>query len=144
MELKEYFDTRGGTGIFATTDPEGRVDMAVYAKPLVIDEATVAFVMRQRLSHQNLKQTMHAAYLFLESGPGYQGRRLYLTKIREEINATLAEAMRKQQPAIYPAGDDSNKFVVFFHVDRVRPLVGDFDPQEENQTGIGPGMSSDC
>jgi hypothetical protein len=33
--------------------------------------------------------------------------------------------MRKQQPAIYAEGDDSNKFVVIFQVDRVRPLVGD-------------------
>ncbi len=129
MTLKEYFESRQGTGIFATTDPEGRVDMAIYAKPLVIDESTLAFVMRQRLSHQNLKQTMHAAYLFLESGPGYKGKRLYLTKIREEINATLAEAIRERQPAIYPDGDDSSKFVVFFQVDRIRPLVGDFDSQ---------------
>jgi hypothetical protein len=123
--LKDYFESKQGTGIFATTDPEGRVDVAIYAKPLVIDETTVAFVMRQRLSHQNLKQTMHVAYMFLESGGGYEGKRLYLTKIREEINATLAEAMRKQQPDIFPEGDDSNKFIVIFHVDRVRPLVGD-------------------
>ena len=129
MGLKEYFESKSGTGIMATADPEGRVDMAVYAKPVVIDESTIAFVMRQRLSHQNLKQTLHAAYLFMESGAGYRGKRLYLTKIREEINVTLAEAMRKQQPAIYPDGDDSGKFVVFFHVDRVRPLVGDSVPE---------------
>jgi hypothetical protein len=125
MNLKDYFESKQGTGILATTDPEGRVDLAIYAKPLVIDETTLAFVMRQRLSHQNLKRTMHVAYMFLESGGGYEGKRLYLTKVREEINATLAEAMRKQQPAIFPEGDDSNKFVVIFHVDRVRPLVGD-------------------
>jgi hypothetical protein len=129
MNLKDYFESKQGTGIFATADPEGRVDVAIYAKPLVIDDTTVAFVMRQRLSHQNLKRTMHVAYMFLESGGGYEGKRLYLTKIREEINATLAEAMRKQQPEIFPEGDDSNKFVVIFHVDRVRPLVGD-NPNE--------------
>lgn len=125
MGLKDYFESKQGTGIFATADPEGRVDLAVYAKPLVIDETTLAFVMRQRLSHQNLKGTMHAAYLFMESGGGYEGKRLYLTKVREEINATLAAAMRKQQPEIFAEGDDSNKFIVIFHVDRVRPLVGD-------------------
>jgi hypothetical protein len=123
--LKAYFESKRGTGVLATSDPEGRVDVAVYAKPLVLDETTIALVMRQRLSHQNLKQTMHAAYLFLESGGGYEGKRLYLTKIREEINATVVDAMRKEQPEIYPEGDDSGKFVVLFHVDRVRPLVGD-------------------
>ncbi len=128
MGLKDYFESKKGTGVFATADPAGHVDMAIYAKPHVIDETTIAFVMRQRLSHQNLKDTMHAAYLFMESGPGYNGKRLYLTKIREEINATLAEAMRKKQPEIYSSRDDSGKFVVFFHVDHIRPLVGD-EPQ---------------
>jgi len=125
MGLKEYFESRKGTGVFATTDPEGRVDMAIYAKPTVIDDTTIVFVMRQRLSHQNLRQTLHAAYLFIESGNEYQGKRLYLTQLREEINNTLAESIRKKQPEIYSSSDDSSKFVVFFHVDRVRPLVGD-------------------
>ena len=33
-------------------------------------------------------------------------------------------------PVIYPAGDDSSKFVVFFHVEKTRPLVGDFPHPE--------------
>ncbi|MBN1818825.1 MAG: pyridoxamine 5'-phosphate oxidase family protein [Sedimentisphaerales bacterium] len=130
MEPADYFEKAKGTGVLGTVDSEGHVDMAIYAKPHVVDPTTVAFVMRQRLSHQNLKSTMHAAYLFIEDGPGYKGCRLYLTKLREEINASLAAAIREKQPAIYPEADDSNKYVVIFKVDRIRPLIGDEPPCE--------------
>lgn len=132
MDLANYFATHDGIGVLATSNADGWVDAALYAKPHVVDQTTVAFVMKERLSHRNLKSNLHAAYLFMEHGSGYNGLRVYLTLLREEINRTLVEALRTKQPVIYPAGDDSNKFVVFFHVERVRPLIGDFpSPQSE-------------
>ncbi len=125
MTLSNYFETVSGTGIFATCDPGHQVDMAIYSKPHVIDDSTVAFVMKERLSHQNLRSNIQAAYMFIEDKPGYKGLRMYLTMIREEKNQTLVEAIRKKQPCIYPAEDNSDKFLVFFNVDRIRPLVGD-------------------
>lgn len=130
MDLKKYFAEHEGLGVLATSSEQGWVDTALYARPYVVDESTVAFVMKERLSHQNLKSNIHASYLFIENPLGYQGLRLYLTLIREEINQSLAAILRQQQPVIYPAGDDSNKYVVFFRVDCVRPLVGDDPPQE--------------
>ena len=125
MSLSGYFEKVQGLGILATADSDGIVDLAVYAKPYVIDETTVVFVMQERLTHQNLKSNPHAAYMFVEKGEGYSGKRLYLTKIREETNSSLVEMLRKKQPAICPAHDDSNKYLVHFHVDNVWPLVGD-------------------
>ena len=91
----------------------------------MIDEHTVAFVMKERLSHQNLKTNLMASYLFLEKGDDYKGIRLYLTMQREEKNRSLIEALRQKQPCMYPKEDDSDKFLVFFNVDRIRPLIGD-------------------
>jgi len=125
MNLKAYFENVPGLGILATADSDGIVDLAVYSKPHVIDDTTVAFVMRERLSHQNLKSNPNAAYMFVEKGDEYRGRRLYLTEIREETNSSLIEEFRKRQPEICPAGDDSNKYLVFFQVNDVWPLVGD-------------------
>lgn len=125
MKLANYFESVSGTGILATCDPGHQVDMAIYAKPHVIDDKTVAFVMKERLSHQNLRANHQAAYMFIEDKPGYKGIRLSLTMTREEKNQTLVEAIRKKQPCIYPAEDNSDKFLVFFNVDHVRPLVGD-------------------
>lgn len=125
MNLSEYFANVSGLGVLATADCDGMVDLAVYAKPHVVDDTTVVFVMKERLSHQNLKTNPNAAYMFVEKGDGYAGKRLYLTKTREETNSSLIEQFRKEQPEIYPIGDDSNKYLVFFQVNDVWPLVGD-------------------
>ena len=129
MFLAEYFKNLEGTGIFATADKDGMVDLAIYAKPHVVDDRTIALVMRQKLSHQNLKSNIHAAYMFIEAGEGYRGLRLYLTKLREEINESVIAEFIKGNPNIAPLKDDSVKYLVFFRVDNTWPLVG--DPQLE-------------
>jgi hypothetical protein len=125
MDLKSYFEETQGLGILATADSDGIVDLALYAKPEVVYETTIAFVMRERLSHENLKSNPHAAYMFIEQGPGYVGKRLYLTKIMEETNTDLVNELIRKQPVISPPEDDSNKYLVFFRVDNIWPLVGD-------------------
>jgi len=125
MSLFNYFEKARGLGILATADSDGMVDLAVYARPEVIDESTIAFIMRERLSHQNLKSNPHAAYMFVEQGEGYIGKRLYLTKIREETNTSLVEKIIRKKPEISPPEDDSNKYLVIFHVDNIWPLVGE-------------------
>ena len=79
MNLTEYFDNAEGTGVLATADGDGNVDLAVYGKPHMMDEETAAFIMSDRLSHKNVTSNPNAAYLFMEKGPGYKGKRLYLT-----------------------------------------------------------------
>ena len=48
MKLNEYFEKKKGRGVIATADSEGRVGVAVYARPHFIDEKTVAFIMADR------------------------------------------------------------------------------------------------
>ena len=125
MNLSDYFENVKGLGILATADEDGMVDLAIYAKPHVIDETTVAFIMRERLTRKNLKSNPKAAYMFVEQGEGYTGKRLYLTKMREESNTSVVEMFRKKQPEICSSKDDSNKYLVHFQIDDIRPLVGD-------------------
>ncbi|MBN2210641.1 MAG: pyridoxamine 5'-phosphate oxidase family protein [Sedimentisphaerales bacterium] len=124
MNLSEYFEKVKGTGVLATADKNGLVDIALYARPHIIDNTTAVFVMRERLSHANLKTNHHVAYLFREDASGYKGVRLYLTLEREETNTALIKQFRRRDPDIYSSEDDSSKFLVFFHIDRVRQLVG--------------------
>ena len=125
MSLSDYFENVQGLGILATADEDGEVDLAVYAKPYVIDDTTIAFVMQERLTRKNLKSNPQAAYMFVEQGQGYTGKRLYLTKIREESNTSVVEMFRKKQPEICSPKDDSNKYLVHFQVDNIRPFVGE-------------------
>ena len=123
MNLAEYFENTKGTGILATADKKGDVDIAIYARPHVIDEKTVAFIMNERLSYKNLTSNPKAAYLFLEKGSGYKGRRLYLTKTREETDVELIESVRRRKTDRHH-GSDTKKYLVYFSIDKIRPLVG--------------------
>lgn len=124
MNLEEYFENTKGTGVLATADSEGKVDAAIYSRPHVFDDGTVAFVMRERLTHHNVQSNPHAAYLFIVEGPGYSGTRLFLTKIREEKDSELTEKLKRRW--LTPEEDKAKgpKFLVVFKVDKVLPLIG--------------------
>jgi len=123
MNLSDYFENTKGTGVLATSDSKGNVDIAIYAQPHVIDETTVAFIMNERLSYRNITSNPKAAYLFLEDTPGYNGKRLYLTKTKEETDVDLINSMRRK-PNKYEESD-LKKYLVYFSVDKIRPLVGE-------------------
>ena len=122
MELDEYFYQTKGLGVLSTADSDGKVDAAIYARPHFVEDGTLAFIMRDRLSHQNLQSNSHATYLFKENGPGYRGKRLFLTRTREEKNTELLEFLRRRE-SDYGSGED--RFLVFFKLNKELPLVGD-------------------
>jgi hypothetical protein len=123
MELREYFEQTKGYGVLATADNEGKVDAAMYARPHCMDDGTVAFIMAERLTHQNLGSNPHAAYLFIEKGEGYVGKRLYLTRVREETDEALKQEICGKCDYSHYEGHLS-RYIVFFRVDKVLPLVG--------------------
>ena len=92
MSLKEFFENTKGTGILATADSSGNVDIALYAKPFVIDEKTIAFIMLNKLSYANIQSNPKAAYMFLQEN--YQGKRFYLKKIKEEKDQNKINEMK--------------------------------------------------
>ena len=124
MKLKDYFGKVSGTGVLSTADAAGIVDAAIYSSPHVADDGTVAFIMRDHLSHHNLQSNSHAAYLFMEQGPGYQGVRLYLKKLREETDADLIASMTRRH--LTPDEDQQKgpKFLVYFTIEKILPLIG--------------------
>jgi hypothetical protein len=122
MSLAEYFENVKGIGILGTADPEGKVDLALYARPHVIDEETVAFIMGDHLSHRNVAANPHAAYLFVEEGEGYNGLRMHLTKTLEETDPKKIEAMRRRSRAAEDFAATEG-YLVHFKIDEVRPLI---------------------
>jgi len=121
MDIKNYFENTEGVGVLATADAEGRVDAAIYSRPHVMDPDTVAFIMRDRLTHHNLQSNPNAAYLFMEGGEKYVGKRLFLTKIREEQDTELAYKLRRRK---YPKDKQEPLFLALFRIDKVLPLIG--------------------
>jgi hypothetical protein len=125
MTLSDYFETAKGKGVIATADAKGKVGMAVYARPHFMNEKTIAFIMADRLMHKNLQSNPNASYLFMEEGRRYLGKRLYLTKLKEEKNSDLVNQLRRRgRRPVDESYKQGQRFVVFFEVNKVLPLIG--------------------
>ena len=121
MELKEYFESTKGIGVLSTADKDGKVNAAIYARPHFLEDGSIAFIMRDRLTHHNIQSNPNAAYLFVEDGPGYKGKRLYLTKIREEQDSALIESLQRRS---YTDDKEKMRFLVVFRLNETLPLIG--------------------
>jgi hypothetical protein len=124
MNLAEYFEDIKGLGVLATSDADGNVDIAVYSRPYIIDEKTIAFSMLEKLSYSNIQSNPKAAYMFVEEDPGYKGKRLHLTKTSEEKDPERIKQI-KQQHSKAKDYDEKVRHLIYFNVDKIRPLVGD-------------------
>jgi len=121
MILMSYFSEHAGTGVLATADVAGVVNTALYARPHIIENETVGFIMRERLSRKNLLENPKASYLFKEEGGGTDGIRLRLTRLEEFTDHAVLKA-----PSRKPGGEaaDEKRYFVTFRVDRCFRLVG--------------------
>jgi len=127
MTLKEYLDRKDGKSILSSANAEGMVTSAIYSKPHVFNNGTIAFIMRERLTHENLKSNLYASYMFIEEGYGYRGIRLYLKKIKEDTDNELIDKMKRRH--LTPEEDEAKgpKFLTHFRVDKILPLIGEGD-----------------
>ena len=131
MLLKEYFEQNSGIGVLSTADSDGKVDAAIYARPHVMEDGTLAFIMRDRLTHSNLQGNPSAAYLFIERGGGYKGMRLFLRKIKEDDNQELIGKLTRR--CLSPEEDEAKgpKFLVYFEIEKMLELIGSGVPAVE-------------
>ncbi len=139
MKLSEYFEKTDGHGVIATADSKGKVGAAVYARPHFIDERTVAFVMADRLMHKNLQSNPHASYLFVESNKEDAGKRIYLTKMKEEADhKRVDEMLRKEICPVDEGYIKGKRYLVYFKIDKVLPLVS---VRERKRVSVSAAMA---
>lgn len=124
MDLKKYFEKSEGFGILSTVNGKGEVNAALYSRPHLVDNETLAFIMSEKLTHKNINENPNAVYLFKEKD-SYEGVRLYLKMIREEKDCELVEVLRRKKGfRECTIEGEHNKYVVFFKIIKNLPLVG--------------------
>lgn len=92
-----------------------------------MEDGTIAFIMNDRLSHHNLQSNPKASYLFREEGGGYNGKRFFLIKVKEEQDTDLLYELKRRtysSDTVKPGP----RFLVFFRIEKELPLIG---PGEE-------------
>lgn len=124
MDIGIYFSENEGTGVLSTADHSGNVGSAIYSKPRVMANDTLAFIMRERRTYENLKTNPSASYLFIDNIRPYRGIRIDLEKIREEDNQEMITSMTRRH--LTPEEDEAKgpKHLVYFEVKKVLPLIG--------------------
>jgi hypothetical protein len=130
MTLHEYFHNISGKGVLSTADAEGKVDAAIYAKPHLLEDNTLAFIMRDHLTHNNIGENPYATYLFIEDVPHYKGVRLFLKKVREDTDPDLIAQMTRRNLTSEQDKAKGPKFLVYFALEKILPLIG------SGETGI--------
>lgn len=124
MELKDYFESHNGISVLSTADKAGRANSALYSKPYFIEKDKVAFIMAERLTYANIKENPWACYLFLEKGPGYKGKRLYLKMLEEREDLELMKNFCRR---CHSTGDLdeylSSKHLVIFKIEKELPVA---------------------
>ena len=124
MKLKDYLEKKSGISILSTSDSDGKVTTAIYSKPRFLEDNTVAFIMRERLTYHNLQTNPHAAFMFIEESAGYQGIRLFLKKIREDDDPELIAKMTRRNLTPEQDKQKGPKHLVIFSIEMVLPLIG--------------------
>jgi hypothetical protein len=130
MTLNEYLKSVSGKGVLATADAAGKVDAAIYSKPHILADNTLAFIMRDHLTHHNIVSNPYATYLFIEDGHHYNGIRLFLKKVREDTDPDLIAQMTRRHLTPEQDAAKGPKFLVYFALEKILPLIG------SEETGI--------
>lgn len=127
MRLAEYFDHHKGRGVISTADSTGNVNQAIYATPHCFEDGQIAFIMRDRLTHKNIGENPKACYLFMSDESSVSGIRLYLEKTSEEQDSERLADLHKRRRSVSEENELGPKYLVFFKVNKVLPLIGDGD-----------------
>ncbi len=126
-KLMEYFNKRPRLGCLSTSGKNGKVDVACFGSPQMIDEKTVIMGLGKNRTFENLQENPNAVFIVMEPGktpPEWKGVRVYLKMKGCETSGEMLENIRAQ--IAKAAGEAAAKIIhaaVSFEIDEVRPVV---------------------
>ena len=125
-KLMEYFNKQPRMGCMSTSGKDGKVNVACFGSPRMIDDKTVVMAVRKNRTLDNLRQNPNAVFMIMEPGKTsleWKGVRVYLKMKGYETSGENLEKARVQ--AAKAAGEEAAKAlyaVVTFQVEEVRPI----------------------
>lgn len=126
-KLMEYFNKNPRIGTLSTSSKDGKVDVACFGSPRMIDEKTVVIATAKNRTFANLQENPNAVYMIIEPGKtvlDWKGVRVYL-KVKEfATSGEMLDTIRSQTAKF--VGEEAAKMIyaaVTFEVGEVRPVV---------------------
>jgi hypothetical protein len=125
--LMEYFNKQPRLGCMSTSGKDGKVNVACFGSPRMVDEKTVVMALRKNRTFDNLRENPNAVFMIMAPGKTsseWKGIRVYL-KMKEY--ATSGEKLEKARAQTAKSvGEEAAKALhaaVSFEIEDVRPIV---------------------
>jgi hypothetical protein len=126
-KLMEYFNKQPRIGSLSTTGKDGKVDVAVFGSPRMIDEKTVVMGLGKNRTFSYLRENPHAVYMIMEPGKtvmDWKGVRVYLKMKTYATSGPQLETYKDQiEKAVGKEAAQMIHATVTFEVTEVRPLI---------------------
>ena len=126
-KLMEYFNKQPRLGCLSTSGKDGKVDVACFGSPRMVNEKTVVMALRKNRTLDNLQRNPNAVFMIMEpakTSAEWKGVRVYLKMKSCETSGETLEKMRAQTAKA--VGEEAAKSIyaaVTFEVGEVRPIV---------------------
>ncbi len=126
-KLMEYFNKQPRIGTLSTAGKDGKVDVAYFGSPRMIDEKTVVMAVRKNQTFANLQENHNAVFMILEQAsapPGWKGVRVYVKMTDYQTSGEKLDMMKKA--IAEKAGQEvanSMHAALTFEVQAIRPLM---------------------
>jgi len=126
-KLMEYFNRQPRLGCLSTSGKDGKVDVACFGSPRMVDDKTVVMSVRKNRTFYNLQENPNAVFMIMEPGQKsseWKGVRVYLKMTAYETSGEKVERARAQ--TLKAVGEEAARAVhaaVTFEIEEVRPIV---------------------
>jgi hypothetical protein len=126
-KLMEYFNKQPRLGTLSTADKAGKVNVAYFGSPRMVDEKTVFMGLGKNRTFANLQENPHAVYMIMEPGeslPEWKGVRVYLVMTECQTSGENLDQIR--EVIAEKAGEGAAKMIhaaVTFDIKEIRPLA---------------------
>jgi hypothetical protein len=125
--LMEYFNKQPRIGTLSTSSRDGKVDVAVYGSPRMVDEKTVVVAFGKNRTLANLQENPNAVFIIMEPGQSimdWKGIRVYLKMRSCDTSGGELDTIKGEIAKV--AGEEAAQMIyaaVVFDVGEIRPLV---------------------
>jgi len=128
-KLMDYFNKMPRLGTLSTANKAGKVNVAYFGSPRMIDEKTIFMGCGKNRTFANLQENPNAVFMIMEPGnspPEWKGVRLYLRMTECETSGKKLDTLKTQ--IAEKAGAAAAKMMhaaIIFEIEEIRP-VADF------------------
>ena len=125
--LMDYFNKQPRLGCISTSGRDGKVDVACFGSPRMVDEKTVVMATRKNRTFHNLLENPNAVFMIMEpakTSAEWKGVRVYLRMKEYETSGEKLEKARTQTAKA--VGEEAARAIhaaVTFEIGEVRPIV---------------------